>query len=332
MAARKSPRSSSRPATDPQATGLIPLLRGVAAVRHLSYDHLLYFWTVVREGGIARAAEVLHLTPQTISAQLRVLEEQLGGPLFDRVGRQLKPTELGRMVQRYADDIFNLGNELVRVVRGAPARGHSLLTVGIAEDVPQLLAYRLLEPATRMQPAARLVCIAGSLDRLLGDLAGHRLDVILSATPLPDGVDVRAYSQLLGECDLSVFGTAALARRFRTKFPRGLDQAPWLLPTLSSPARRAIDQWFDSIGITPATIAEFDDGALIEAFGESGTGLFCAPDVIDPDVRRRCRVQLIGRTSAVRPRFHAISGERRIRNPVVAEIVSVARGRLFGSG
>jgi LysR family transcriptional activator of nhaA len=304
-----------------EPAGLLPILRSASAVRHLNYNHLLYFWTVVREGGITRAAEALHLTPQTISGQLRVLEEQIGGQLFERVGRRLQPTELGRIVQRYADDIFSLGSELARVVRGAPPRGQMVLSVGVADEVPKLIAYRMLEPVVRMTPPARLVCIEGTLDRLLSELAVHRLDV----------VNVRAYSHLLGECDLAVFGAPALAKRYRTKFPRSLDQAPWLLPTPHSPARRALDQWFDSLDITPAIVGEFDDSALIKAFGEAGVGIFCAPDAISAEVRRQCRVQLIGRTADVRPRFYAISIERRIRHPAVAEITSQARSNLLAS-
>ncbi|HSN73029.1 MAG TPA: LysR family transcriptional regulator, partial [Steroidobacteraceae bacterium] len=205
MAARKQGTSARRGNDDETGAGLLPLLRSASSVRHLNYNHLLYFWTVVREGGITRAAEVLHLTPQTISGQLRVLEEQIGGQLFERVGRRLQPTELGRMVQRYADDIFSLGSELARVVRGAPPRGQVLLSVGVADEVPKLIAYRMLEPVVRMAPPARISCIEGTLDRLLAELAVHRLDVVLSASPLPDGVNVRAYSHLLGECDLAVF-------------------------------------------------------------------------------------------------------------------------------
>jgi LysR family transcriptional activator of nhaA len=330
MAAKqKQPRRHKSRGDD---VGLLPLLRSASAVRHLNYNHLLYFWTVVREGGITRAAEVLHLTPQTISGQLRVLEEQIGGRLFERVGRRLQPTELGRIVQGYADDIFSLGSELARVVRGAPPKGQVQLSVGVADEVPKLIAYRMLEPVVRMTPPARLVCIEGTLDRLLSELAVHRLDVVLSASPLPDGVNVRAYSHLLGECDLAVFGAPALAKRYRTKFPQSLDQAPWLLPTPHSPARRALDQWFDSIGITPAIVGEFDDSALIKAFGEAGVGVFCAPDAIAAEVRRQFRVQLIGRTAEVRPRFYAISIERRIRHPAVAEITSQARTNLLASG
>lgn len=299
-------------------------------MRHLNYNHLLYFWAVLREGGVGRAAAALHVTPQTISGQLRLLEQQVGGALFERAGRQLRPSELGRVIFGYADEIFRKGQELASLVRsGAGARGPASLAVGISDAVPKLLAYRMLEPVMQLPEPVRLLCHEGALEALLGDLAAHRLDVVLSASAGSAQVRVRTFGHLLGESALSVFASASLAARLRRGFPASLHAAPWLLPSEGSDVRRALDGWFERLGLTPRIVGEFDDSALIMVFGQAGAGVFAAPQAIEPEVCRQHRVRVVGRTQELRARFYAITTERRIRHSAVAAVTRAARGELL---
>jgi LysR family transcriptional activator of nhaA len=295
----------------------------------LNYHHLLYFWVVAREGSIARACDRLHLSQPTISKQIRQLERSVGERLFRRVGRGLVLTERGQLAFRYAEEIFSLGRELTDVLRGAPSGAPLRLLVGIPDVLPKLVAYKLLEPALRLPEPVQLVCDEDKVDHLLGELAAHRLDIVLSDSPMGPTVNVRAYNHLLGECPISVFGTANLARTLRKGFPKSLDGAPFLLPTQRTMLRRSLEQWFDSLGIRPVVSGEFADSALLEVFGQAGVGVFPAPSVIENEICRQYRVRVIGRLDAVWERYYAISVERRLKHPAVKAISETARGTLF---
>lgn len=296
----------------------------------LNYHHLLYFWTVAKEGTIAAACERLHLTQPTISTQIRVLEEDLGAKLFKRVGRNLVLTETGQLVYRYADEIFTLGHEMLDVLSGHPAGSALSLNVGVAEVVPKLVAYRLIEPAINLPTPVRAICHEGSSAELIARLSVHDLDLVLSDAPVTPGIRVRAFSHLLGECGVSFFGTTTLLEEHGQPFPRCLDGAPFLLPTDKSASRRSLDQWFDSEGIHPIVVSEFDDSALLKVFGQAGAGVFPVPTVIEKEVKEQYGVQLIGRAEKIRERFYAISLERKVKHPAVSAIADAARGRLFG--
>jgi LysR family transcriptional activator of nhaA len=295
----------------------------------LNYHHLLYFWTVAKEGSIAKACEKLHLAQPTISGQLRLLEEALGERLFTRVGRGLALTEVGQVVYRYADEIFGLGRELQDVLKGRP-RGRPLrLLVGISDLVPKLIAYRILQPVLAMSEPVQLVCHEDAPDRLLADLAEHRLDVVLSDAPITSAVRVKAFNHLLGTCEVSLCGAPALAARYRKGFPACLDGAPFLLPIEGSSLRRALDQWFDSENIRPKLVGEFKDRALMKTFGQAGAGIFAAPSAIEKEVRDHYRVAVIGRLDSVAERFYAISVERKLKHPAVVTLSETASKRLF---
>jgi LysR family transcriptional activator of nhaA len=296
----------------------------------LNYHHLLYFWTVAREGSVTRAAAELRLGQPTVSAQIRTLEEALGETLFTRVGRNLALTEVGRVVFRYADDIFSLGRELLDAVKDRPTGRPIRFQVGIAGVVPKLIAYRLLRPAFELGQPVRLVCHEDKPDRLLAALAVHDLDLVLTDAPLGPTHKVRAFNHLLGECGLTFFGTARLARAHRRRFPRSLEGAPVLLPTDNTPLRRALEQWFDTEGIRPLVVGECEDNALLNVFGAAGVGMFAAPAVVEREIRRENRVEAIGRVESVRERFYAISVERKLRHPAVVAIVEAAREKVFG--
>lgn len=298
----------------------------------LNYKHLHYFWAVAKAGGIARAGERLHVTPQTISGQISLFEEVLGHKLFTRVGRRLELTDAGRAALSYADEIFTLGEELEDVLRHRPGGRLLQFRVGVADVVPKSVTYRLLEPALRLPEPLRMVCHEGKLAGLLADLAVHRLDIVLADSPMPANVDVRGYSHLLGECGLTFFATAALARRRKGGFPRCLDGAPLLLPGEDAVVRSKLMRWFDKEQIRPQIVGEFDDSALLKAFGQAGAGVFAAPSAIAQQVRRQYGVVAIGSTEAVTEQFYAISVERRLTHPAVVAISSAARQDLFRRG
>ena len=291
----------------------------------LNYRHLHYFWAVAKAGSMARASERLHVTAQTISGQLGLFEDVLGCKLFARVGRRLELTDAGRTALSYAEEIFALGEELEEALRHPPGGRPLQFRVGVADVVPKSVAYRLLEPALRLPEPLRIVCREGKLAGLLADLAVHRLDIVLADGPMPAGVNVRGYSHLLGECGLTFFATAALARRRKDGFPRCLDGAPLLLPGEDAAVRPKLMRWFDKERIRPRIVGEFDDGALLKAFGEAGAGIFALPSVIARQVRRQYGVVAIGGTEAVTEQFYAISVERRLTHPAVVAISSAAR-------
>jgi LysR family transcriptional activator of nhaA len=298
-------------------------------VQPLNYHHLLYFYVVAREGSIARATKVLDLTQPTISGQLRTLEQALGEKLFERRGRNLVLTERGHVIYRYAEEIFSLGDELVRTLQGQPTSGPLRFAVGVSDSLPKLTTYRLLAPAFALQAPMRLLLRIGKTDQLLADLSIHALDLVLADTPINPGVKVRAFNHLLGECDVTVFATAALAHKYRRNFPRSLQDAPFLLPTQGTALRRSLEQWFEAENIHPAVAAEVEDMALLQVLGQEGLGLFAAPTVVEDEIRRQYRVEPIGRIEAVRERFYAISIDRKLKHPAVLAISKAAKGSLF---
>lgn len=295
----------------------------------LNYHHLLYFWTVAREGTIAKACHLLRLTQPTISSQLRILETNLGDKLFDRVGRNLVLTKTGRTVYRYADEIFALGRELQDTLEGRPESRTQQLVVGVADVLPKLIVYRLLEPVLNLPNPVRLICHDDKAEQLLVRLAINELDIILSDVPASPFVKVRAFNHLLGECSVSFLASAELARRYRRSFPKSLSGAPVLLPMDGTALRRAIDQWFDSEEIRPIIRGEFGDWDLFEIFGQAGLGIFAVPTVIEDEVKRQHRVRLVGRIESLRERYYAISVERHLKHPAVLAITDAARRELF---
>lgn len=296
----------------------------------LNYHHLLYFWTVAREGSLAAASARLHLAQSTVSGQIRSLEESLGEKLFVRSGRRLVLTEMGRVVFRYAEEIFTLGRELRDAVQGRPVGRPLSLVVGVADVVPKLVARRLLEPALRLSEPIRLVCREDKPERLLAQLAVHELDVVLSDGPVDPSISVRAFSHLLGDCGVAFFAKPKLAAVHARRFPMSLDGAPMLLPTENTALRRSLDQWFAARGIRPSVVGEFEDSALLKVFGQTGLGIFPAPSVIAAEVQRQYQVRLVGRVDDVRERFYAISVERKLKHPAVIAISEEARHVLFG--
>jgi len=295
----------------------------------INYKHLHYFWVVAKEGGIARASERLHLTPQTISGQLSLLEDNLGEALFNRVGRNLEMTETGRLVLSYADEIFSLGGELEEMVSNLPSGRRMVFKVGVSDVVPKSIAYRLLAPSLQLPEPVRIVCREGAINSLLGELALHKVDLVIADGPIPSNVNVRGFNHPLGDCGISFFAEPKLARTLGKDFPQNLNGAPLLLPGEVTVVRNRLVQWFNGLHLHPRIVGEFDDSALMKAFGQGGAGVFIAPTPIAKEVEKQYGVVSIGQTDEVREQFYAISVERKISHPAVSAITEAAREWLF---
>jgi len=291
----------------------------------LNYHHLQYFHAAARDGSMTAAARKLRLAQPTLSGQIKQLEDMLGEPLFTRRGRRLELTEAGRTVYQYADEIFGLGQELIQAVHGRPAGRPLRFAAGVADTLPKLVVYRLLEPVMNLDGGARLDIRDGDVSSLLPELVSHRLDLVLSDAPLPPGSGIRAYSHALGECGVTFFARPDLAAPLQATFPRSLDHTRMLLPAQGSALRRGLDEWFDRLHLTPEIVGEIGDSGLLKTFGQAGVGAFAAPTAVAEEVARQYVVVPFGATLEVRERFWAISAERRIRHPAVTAVVDGAR-------
>lgn len=294
----------------------------------LNYHHLQYFWIVSREGSVARASEILHVTPATISIQLKELESSLGVELFKKAGRGLALTEMGEAVQAYAQDIFSTGQELLDMVHGRPVGGPTVLRVGIKDVMPKVVAYQLLEPTFEVTDNLRLCCYEGDIGKLLADLAIHKLDVVLSDTPIDPSLKVRAYSHLLGESEVSFVAARSIAKKYKKGFPECLNGAPMLLPMSNTYLRRSLEYWFEENGIRPRIVGEFDDSAMLKIMGRAGHGIFPIVSVIRKEVESMYGVEWIADIPHLTEKFYAISVERKVKHPAVLRITEQARRRF----
>gem|GEM_PF-163792 len=289
-----------------------------------------YFYVVAKEGGLAPAGRALRLSHHTLSAQIRTLETRLGERLFQKEGRRLVLTEVGKTAYRYAEEIFSVGREFLEVMQGRAPGQPLRFDVGIADSVPKLIVRRMLDPALALPEPVRLLCHEDAHEMLLARLAAHELDLVIADAPVPVGSRVRAFHHLLGETRVGIFGVKALAKGLRKGFPKSLDGAPCLLPLAHLPLRRLLEQWFDRIGIKPKVVAEFEDSALLKTFGRDGIGVFPSPIAIESEVMRHFGAEPIGLVLGVVERFYAISVERRLKHPATLAITQAARTKLFG--
>lgn len=296
----------------------------------MNFKHLYYFWVSAKAGGIMRAGEQLHTTPQTLSGQIKLLEDWLGRQLFRKNGRQLELTEHGRLALGYADQIFSLGQDLETALRQARGAQRRLdFRVGVADSVSKSVAYRLLEPAFAIAQPIKLLASEGKFEDLLAQLALHRLDLVIADEPMPRRVSVKAFNHALGRSALSFFCAPGLKSHIAGEFPACLDGLPMLVPGTSSSVRRQLEGWFARHQVAPVVVGEFDDAALMKAFGREGQGIFMAPSVLDGETCSQFGVEVIGRTSELVEEFYAVSVERHITHPCVLAITDAARGQLF---
>ena len=293
----------------------------------LNYHHLLYFWSVARTGSISAASKELRLASPTISNQIHQLEDSLGEKLLRRSGRRLVLTDMGRIAMRYAEEIFSLGQEFTSTMKERPTGRPLRFCVGIADVLPKVIAFHLIEPALRLRTPLHLICREDRTDHLLADLAVHDVDVVLSDTPASPAANIRAFNHLLGECGVTFVAPKKLAF-LKTGFPRSLEGAPFLLPLDNTALRRDLDEWFHSQKLRPAVMGEFADLALLRVFAEEGFGMFAVPSVME-DQMRRYGFYKIGATTSITVRFYAISVERQVQHPAVVAVCDAARNGLF---
>ena len=302
----------------------------------MNFKHLHYFWMAARAGGIVKAGEQLHTSPQTLSGQIKLLEQRLGRKLFRKSGRQLELTDDGRLALRYADDIFNLGAELeaeLREQRGAGQRTQVLeFRVGLEDAVAKSVAYRLLEPALNLNEPVRMICTEGRFSDLMAQLALHQVDLVIADEPLTRRLSVQGYNHALGSSPMSFFCAPCLRQRVQGAFPACLNGATMLIPGATTTTRPQFEAWLTRHQLHPRVVGEFDDGALMKAFGREGRGVFMAPSVVDAETTAQYGVDLLGRSDEVVEDFYAISVERRIKHPCVAAITQSARLELFAAG
>lgn len=296
----------------------------------LNYHHLLYFWTVAREGSVTRASEKLHLSQPTVSSQLRKLEKALGQKLYTRVGRELVLTDAGQTVYRYADEIFAIGREMVDAIRERPVDRPLRLVVGLPQVLPKLIAFRLLEPVLRMDDRVQLVCVEGAMPDLLAQLAVHKLDVVFADAPAGSLVSIRAFNHSLGECGIGLFGTPKLCRRYGGDLTASLNRAPFIMPAEGTLMRRSVDQWLNEADVQPEFVGEMDDTALMKVFAEAGTGFIPAPLAIQAEIEKQFGLRLLMPIPNAVERFYAITVQRRLQHPAVVAISQAAKSTLFG--
>lgn len=295
----------------------------------LNYQHLRYFWVVFRHGNLTRASAELRLTPQTVSTQIRDLERGFGEKLIERKGRNLALTEIGRVVFRYAEAIFSMGQELQDILRGLPIKRPVQLKIGISEVIPKIIAHHLIKPAIQMKEKVHINCTEGSLEELLADLAIHKLDVVLSDSPIPATVKIKAYNHKLGKCGIKFMAKKSLAKKLSKGFPKSLHGVPFIVPVRGTVLRQTLDKWFDMNSISPKIVGEFEDSALLKVFGQTGFGFFAIPSVIESEVTRQYLVHSIGLANGISECFYAISVERQIKHPAVTAICEASRSKLF---
>ena len=291
----------------------------------LNYHHLRYFWTVAKEGSLARAAEKLHISQPSISEQIRELESALGEKLFQREGRNNKLTDAGQVVFGYAEEIFSLGREMLNSVKQRPGAKEFRLYVGVADSFPKLVTNEILKPVFAMPQTAHVICREGKMDDLLAQLAAHRLDIVLADEPASSSTNFKTYNHSLGETGTTFCAEKKLAAKLKQNFPRSLHDAPALLPTENTSLRRALETWFREQKIQPRIVAEFEDLALMKVMAAEGRGFIALPSVAVKDAVGHYGFQAIGGTEKCRVQFHAITAERRIAHPAVALITSQAR-------
>lgn len=323
---------------DPCATHILAALLGPDSpvddqwnldMEWLNYHHLFYFWTTVKAGTITAAAEELHLTRPTVASQIRELETAFGQPVFQKQGRGLVMTDFGKKVFEYADEIFSVGQELREFVKTGRTNTRKSFRVGVTDVVPKLIAFELLKPALEQEEPPRFICHEGKMGHLLSELAHHRLDMLISDSPAPSTLEFRVYSHLLGECGLTMMGSAKLAKSYRKGFPESLTGAPLLLPTEQTAVRRALDYWLEERNLFPHLVAEFEDSALLKTFGQAGIGIFPVPTALEESIQQQFDVQPVGRIPEVLDRFYVISPEKRLKDESTIRVVQQAKSFLF---
>src|SRR3984893_9513370 len=288
----------------------------------LNYHHLLYFWAVAKEGSLRLASEVLHVSQPSISAQLKQLEESLGAPLFTRTTRRLILTDTGQTVLQYAEAIFSLGRELLTAIRQEPGQRPLRLHLGVADSVPKIIVRQQLTPVFKLVRSVRVIAREGSLEELITQLAGHKLDVVLADEPSTSALRVKTFNQRVSASDVVLCAAPLLAKRLVKDFPRSLDGAPAILPVSEMSLRRQLEHWFESRRVQPRVVAEVEDTALLTDLGAQGLGFVPVYSAVLDEIARSSRLQTIGVAKGLRMEIFAITAQRRLRHPGVAAMTA----------
>jgi LysR family transcriptional activator of nhaA len=298
-------------------------------VEWLNYHHLRYFWTVARKGGVRKAAEDLHVSQPSISAQLRLLEESLGQKLFRRSGRNLVLTETGQLVLNYADEIFSAGRELMNAVKQRPGKHPVRVNIGLTDAFPKLIAFQILRAAFRSEAAVHMICREGEIGPLVSHLQAHRLDIVLADEPASSALKAKTFNHRLGRSGVTFCAVPSLAAKLRRNFPQSLDGAPALLPTQNMGMRAALETWFDSKAIRPRLVGEFEDSALMEVCSTGGRGFTAVHTVVDRAALKHFGLRVIARVDECGTDFYAITAERRVKHPAAVAITEHAYSSVF---
>ena len=288
----------------------------------LNYHHLLYFWAVAKEGSLRRASEVLHVSQPSISAQLKQLEESLGAPLFTRTTRTLVLTDTGQTVLQYAEEIFSLGRELLTSVHQEPGQRPLRLHVGVADSVPKIIVRQQLTPVFKLGRSVRVIVREGSLEELITQLAGHKLDVVLADEPSTSALRAKTFNQRVSTSDVVICAAPLLAKRLAKDFPRSLEGAPAILPVTEMSLRRQLEHWFESRRVQPRVVAEVEDTALLTDLGAQGLGFVPVYSAVLDEIARSSRLQTIGIAKGLRMEIFAITAQRRLQHPGVVAMAA----------
>jgi len=298
-------------------------------VEFLNYHHLRYFWVVAREGGLRKAAEKLHVSQPTISAQIAALEDSVGEKLFRRGGRALALTEAGQHVFLYAEEIFSIGQDLWNSIKERPTARSLRLRLGVADALPKLVTYQIIKPIFRLPQPVQISCWETKVSDMLLELAACRLDLVLADEPASSGVTARVFNHFLGECGVTFCAEPRLAAKLRRGFPKSLNGAPALLPMAHSGLRRSLEKWFHATGVRPRLVGEIEDPAFVAVLALHGLGFMSVPTLVANEIVSRFGFRAIGQTEDCKQQFYAITPERKLTHPAVTAITSDARDHLF---
>jgi LysR family transcriptional activator of nhaA len=224
------------------------------------------------------------------------------------------------VAMKQADQIFQLGESLPARVKDAASVPSVRLTVGICDSLPKMVAHRLLLPVIDVKNL-KLTCYEGQLDDLLGDLALHRLDVVLSDRPASFNPNIKLYSHALGVTDIAWYGNSKMLKASQRNFPKCLETVPVLLPTAHTAVRDRLDHWFEQRAIKPNIVGEFEDSALLKTFGANGMGVFPAAEWVHADLTAHYAVHRVGACDGVKEHIFAIGTERKVQHPLVQQLL-----------
>ncbi|PCK31205.1 transcriptional activator NhaR [Pseudoalteromonas piscicida] len=293
---------------------------------NINFNHLYYFWQVSNEGSIARASKVLHLTPQTISAQLSSLEERLGKPLFIREGRGLRLTDFGILTKQYADDMFSIAKEWLETTQDGATAMHRTLKVGISDSIPKSLVSKWLAPLIENEQVANLHCIDGQQSELLAQMATHKLDIVLADKPLDSNLPFNVFCHEIGKSQIGLYGSTSSCECLRANYPLSLQDQPIILPAKNSPVTNAIQYWLQEKEIDVKVAGHVDDSALMKALGHQGFGIFPAPLSIKTELQQHYDVTLLGTIKSAYQNYYAFTPDRLIKDSIFSEFVNFAKG------